>query len=439
MDSDRIADALWSKNVGPLPGGSAVRSTGWLDHYDRIAETVESFELRWHERGPRFDTTVLIGMGGSTSGAGMLAQQFGKGKLTFAESTHPDMVATYDFTNSNVIASSKSGRTLEVVALLAHALSQGLSPRDLWVITDEGTSLHELAISLGAEVTFGDSDTGGRFSALSAFGILPAIASGASTSSLLEGSSEVFTRDEYFEICRQAIDSIVVRSESLTYVLPGLPTVRGAGQWMEQLIAESTGKAGRGIIPVAQDETSTSTLSLREIHRTHLVATALACYLDVNPFDQPNVEESKTNLYAALSGRTSPFTESTTAEEFLNAISGVEHVTLQCFVPEAEINLVEKLRQQLASLAPVVTANYGPRYLHSTGQLHKGGPASIAALQICQNPLVEPFRITGRAYSFETLLKAQQESDAQTLRRLDRKVHTLRVDSISEVVAMLGI
>jgi hypothetical protein len=381
----------------------------------------------------RHDRTLWIGIGGSSSGARAYADRYPRARFEVLDTTHPDTVYATTFTGANVVVASKSGTTLEVQALLAWALGQGVDPLDVLVITDDGTTLGQLAQSMPAVCLAGDSNTGGRFSCLSAFGLVAALYLAGDVTGVRN------------ELLMAAVDADLVREAAVqaeaigaepTFALPGDPLREGAALWLEQLMAESTGKEGKGVIPVPGPSTS---LSMRDMMRWHLTTALVARSLAVDPFDQPNVESSKRAVYELLRRGVGENWGATDVSAWPSCLDGAVALHVEAYAPLAATDEVAALRDALTTVFPVVTANLGPRFLHSTGQLHKGGPHGQVVLQLRQRPASSAERIAGRAYSFHDVHVAQFLGDEKALLAAGRPVVPVVVDHVRDVYSLLNV
>ncbi len=426
-------------------GGDGPTRDGWINHYGELTDRVAALQDTWFvRRAPRHEHTLLIAMGGSSSGSAMLAGALGGNRLSILDTSNPDTIASTTFDGVNVLVGSKSGSTIETVAAMAWALGHGLDPRDLTVLTDAGTSLEELARSLGAAVIHGDPNCGGRYSALGPFGLLPALAGGVNGTEIVESAGEGLEPDELVQWFLDAVNAVSDHDQLLTLDLGGPPTTMSRELWLEQLVAESTGKEGRGVLPtVGHASVAKATLPeratfARDIFRWHVQTVGYAFELDVNPFDQPDVEDAKHRTFANLQSPT-PWSSSTTITPHdLELLDAATYVTIQLFGPTELESRLEALRVQCSSRWPIVTAGLGPRFMHSSGQLHKGGPAGVVSVQLVIRPQSEPIRIPGRGYSFHDLHVAQARADAAALRARDRHVIELYVESMDEADQLLG-
>ena len=427
-----IAQRILAGDTSVLTGESASYRLGWLRHADNFDELIERISPLIE---PRHASTVLLGMGGSAACAGMLLEAHRVDTVSILDTSFPDSLYSQSFENVNVVVSSKSGGTIETVCALAYALSNGLAPRDVTIVTDPGTSLEELGRTLGARVIHGDRTTGGRFAALSAFGLVPALMAGLRPRQLEEWplSDEVWC--DAFERGYNAIQPDVAVQ---TVPLRDDPLVSWAAMWEEQLIAESTGKNGRGVIPLAGSRNDGES-----IQETHARVIGMCVALGVDPFNQPDVERAKQQTFAVLGEGDVSF--DTECETFDEAVSVLSHsprqpVAVEVFGPPLA-SYVAPLRQwrDRAShdgLTPM--AGFGPRYLHSTGQLLKGGPDSATLIQVSIRPTSEPQRISGRSYSFHDLVAAQRIGDRRAMKALGRSVVSVVVQNEDELASFLS-
>ncbi len=434
MNLTQLTERLHRAEPELFRGPSASSSLGWLrsparylgDWLDELAERLP----RRHSR------SILLGMGGSSSPARFFAEASGSSALAVLDTSNPDTVAQTDFSGATVLASSKSGTTVETQTLLAHALAHGLDPRDLVVITDPGTSLAELGATLGATVIEGDPHTGGRFSALTPFGLVPALYAGWSPSSLRDELGEVALNEAVVVGALEQVDRFVPGPDpSLLWdTLRQDPALSGGALWLEQLLAETTGKSGRGVVPLAGAE---GHYRPAEIFTFHLAAVLAARELDVDPFDQPDVDSAKRAVFDLLRAGVPEIEED--RGDLLRLSEAATYRALQVYAPVALSAQVAQLREGVSRRFGPTTANLGPRYLHSTGQLHKGGPAGVLGIQIVVRPSSMPQRIQGRAYSFHDLHRAQALSDQMAMRQRNRQVRVLVVDALDEAAEVLEV
>jgi hypothetical protein len=224
------------------------------------------------------------------------------------------------------------------------------------------------------------------------------------------------------------------------------------GLWIEQLIAESTGKHGRGVVPVPTTELEEGDdrhlVSIRpsvahelgeQFFRCEIAVAIAGHVLGIDPFDEPNVAESKANTNRVLSDLPLPSLATTPASEVFASIEQLrrpgDYVSVQAYLPYGQEDKLERLRRRIrdAHGGMAVTAGYGPRFLHSTGQLHKGGPNSVIALQVVPTGPTAEVAIPGKPYDFATLIAAQAIGDHESLVAHDRRVCRVAADDLDEI------
>jgi transaldolase / glucose-6-phosphate isomerase len=500
LQKDDAPRRLWAKDSTLWTADPAKRQEihdrlGWLDVADKMLEKAEEFE-ELSEEGEEFSDVVLLGMGGSSLCPDVLRQTFGviRGhpKLQVLDTTDPSTILSVQskikIPSTLFVVASKSGETTETLSHFAHFWEQAKgNGRQFAAITDPGTSLEKLAKDHGFRWIFPNPpDIGGRYSALSYFGMVPGALMGVNVVGLL---------DRAIEMEHSCADSVPVESNpgawlgavmgklatagrnKLTLIMS--PKVATFGYWVEQLLAESTGKEGKGIVPIEGEPVGKPgvygddrlfvyirmdadtphrqvqalekaghpvvTLTMRdkydlggEFFRWE-VATAIAgAILGIDAFDQPNVQESKDNTRQVLGtfkqkGKL-PAAESVAAAKSrtgLKALLGkakkgayfaIMAYTARTPASEAAIAAIRKSVRDKTGIA--TTAGYGPRFLHSTGQLHKGGPKTGLFLQIVQED-TKDVPIPGQPYSFSVLKQAQAIGDLKSL--TSRRLPVLRV------------
>jgi glucose-6-phosphate isomerase len=427
-----------------------------------------------------YTDAVLLGMGGSSLAPEVLWQTFGAPQEALAlhvlDSTDPGAILEVqneiDLDKTLFIVSTKSGGTVETLSLFEHFHSLIPDGKHFIAVTDPGSAIVELAAKHGFRATFeNDPNIGGRYSALSLFGLVPAALIGAPIHAILERAVIAEQTCAHFDSTAAnpglwlglAIGEMARHGrDKLTFVV-GDP-VSSFGLWAEQLIAESTGKHGRGILPVAdepllepgdygldrvfvqlRDEerpdadadkrvgalaaaghpiltlTINGSEDLGRLFFTWEFATAVAGWvLEINPFDQPNVAEAKEATKRVLAAGSLPALPEADAAALKALLTGGEpngYIAIMGYVtPSVEFDeTVAAFRAMLMEHTKhATTFGYGPRFLHSTGQLHKGGPPVGRFLSlICDGD--EDVEIPGAAYSFRTLKNAQALGDLETL------------------------
>jgi hypothetical protein len=435
VSDDGVVGRILAGDVSLFAGRTATHSLGWLRHPERyLGDWLDGTAAKLPRR---HDRTLLLGMGGSSSPARLYGDWRPASQLTVLDTSNPDTIAATDFANVTVVASSKSGGTIETQTLLAHALASGLEARDLVIITDPASVLVELGRSLDAMVIEGDPDAGGRFSSLSPFGLVPALYEGWSPDELREELAGCRLNEELvstsLEEARQSAAN--VRDRSALYWLGSDPITSGGALWMEQLVAETTGNAGGGFIPVPGGPLATYRPA--DMQRHHLVAALLARHLGVDPFNQPDVDAAKRSVFSLLQGPVPWSVHESDTSAMRDALANSAYNVLQVYAPLEEARNLAALRERVGAVYANTTANLGPRYLHSTGQLHKGGPAAVAAVQILQRPKSGPVRISGRHYTFHDLHMAQAASDFDAMAHAGRQVWQLMVDDLADAAQIL--
>jgi hypothetical protein len=221
------------------------------------------------------------------------------------------------------------------------------------------------------------------------------------------------------------------------FALASDPITNGGALWLEQLVAETTGKEDRGFVPVL--EGASSQYQLRDMMHWHLVAALLAEHVKVDPFNQPNVESAKKNVFALLEGSISWDAPSVDAGVLREALHASTYNVMQVYAPLDTSSELATLRSRVAQTYGTTTANLGPRYLHSTGQLHKGGPEGVVGLQIVQRPRSAATQVPGRSYTFHDLHMAQAQGDLAAMQSSHRTVFQLVVDDFDEAASILEV
>ncbi|MDQ1401923.1 MAG: transaldolase / glucose-6-phosphate isomerase [Actinomycetota bacterium] len=444
-----LLSRLEARDASLWPEGNvSANRLGWLDVPRRMAE--EAADLRaWADSIDR-ERVVLLGMGGSSLGPEVLRAAIDSDRLVVLDTTDPATVLETPLGDSFFVVSSKSGTTLEPNALLAHCWARVPDPTRYAAITDPGTPLAALGQERGFHRVFeNQADIGGRYSVLSYFGMVPAALLGYDLAAICERALAA-DRDGAVELGLAMGQAAQEGRDKITIVVP--EAFAAFGLWVEQLIAESTGKQGTGCVPVPTTEVETGTdrhvvalevddpLDLAAEFYKWEVATAVAGHvLGIDPFDEPNVTESKNNTAKVLDALPLPRTASddpATVSSWLEGhVRPGDYVSIQAYLPYGQEDALERLRRTVRDgLGGVaVTAGYGPRFLHSTGQLHKGGPNEVVAVQIvARNPTAE-LPIPEHPYDFGTLIAAQAIGDHQSLVTHDRRVLRVAVDDLSEI------
>ena len=451
VDTAELVERIWSRDATLWTGRDEARWLGWLDEPKRMAERVGELEAFAAETMD-FAHLVLLGMGGSSLAPEVLRQTFAGDRLHVLDTTHPAAVRRLadqlDLERTLFLVASKSGTTLETRCHLDFFWERVGRGEHFVAITDPGSELEALAGERGFLRTFtGEPTIGGRYSALSVFGLVPAALLGIDLTRLLERVEEMA------EACRLAEGN------------PGLelgealgrgwregrdkvsisPNPGGFGLWAEQLLAESTGKQGKGLVPVpgvTAEGPDRQAAEVRlpdpyelgqEFYRWEFATAVAGSILEINPFDQPNVQEAKDRTNDVLLGHDSVPGTGTgpegSVEELLAGAEPPEYVCIQAFVdPEREDEL-QPLVSRAAETGCVVTHGLGPRYLHSTGQLHKGGPPTGRFIQVVDEP-GEELPIPSRNFGFARLIHAQAAGDFASLAGRGRPIVRIRLEDV---------
>ncbi|HEX8073759.1 MAG TPA: bifunctional transaldolase/phosoglucose isomerase [Thermoleophilaceae bacterium] len=490
-----VARRVWRKDetLWGGPGPELGNRLGWLTVADQMLESAD--DLKEFARACRDDglsDAVLLGMGGSSLAPEVFRQSFGSFpdgmKLHVLDSTDPGAILSVekavDLDKTLFLVSTKSGGTIETLSLFRYfhsrvkeAVGDDGAGSHFVAITDPGSSLVDLAAEHGFLHTFlNDPDIGGRYSALSYFGLVPAALMGVDVAAVLERAQVAEQACQHYDSSSSnsglwlglALGELALhRRDKLTFAVA--EPIGSFGVWVEQLIAESTGKEGRGILPVAAESVGTPDVygddrvfvhlqqkdapdagfadEMAELakagHPTFTMdvegpedlgrifffaefATAVAGWvLGINPFDQPNVQEAKDNTAKVLEqweqdGRLpeEPNANDEGLRTLLQQAEPPHYVAIMGYVEPSEgfDRAIDALRTTIRDATRATTTfGYGPRFLHSTGQFHKGGPKTGVFLQLVHDG-PEDVEIPGAGYTFGTLKNAQATGDLQTLR-----------------------
>ncbi|MGY1805295.1 glucose-6-phosphate isomerase [Blastococcus sp. SYSU D00922] len=491
LTDDDVAGRLVGKDAtlwGPDAESEASIRLGWLDLPATSRELVSRLaDLRAELAGEGLDRIVLCGMGGSSLAPEVICRTAGV-PLVVLDTTDPGQVAAAmdDLDRTVVVVSSKSGGTVETDsqrrAFIAAFAEAGLDEKEIGrrfvVVTDPGSPLSETAAAMGARAVFlADPNVGGRYSALSAFGLVPSALAGADVGALLDEAEEL--AGTLAEPGNPALELGVAMGAGFRAgrdklaLADGGSGITGFGDWAEQLIAESTGKEGRGILPVVVESvdapgatgadvllavvgsgrpgTEPSVSVAGPLGAQFLgweYATAVAGrVLGINPFDQPNVTESKENTQRILGEGLPDERPAATigaieirgsggvldgvdlsshdglvlaVDALLAAVPPRGYLAVMAYLDREKDASAENLRAALARRGEhAVTFGWGPRFLHSTGQYHKGGPQVGAFLQIT-GVVTEDLAVPDQPYTFGTLQAAQAGGDRKALADRDR-------------------
>ena len=449
MNTGDLLGRLLAKDPTLWPEGNVSPSRlGWLDAPERSREGVD--ELQEFASSIEAERILLLGMGGSSLGPLVLSRWAEGRPVEVLDTTAPGEIAraTEDLSDAFILVSSKSGTTIEVHSLFEHCWSKMSDGSRYAVITDPASSLDPPNGKPIHRIFKNDPNIGGRYSTLSLFGLVPAALAGVPLHELLDGAASV-DMEEAVELGVAIAQAASEGRDKLTIVGP-----HEFGLWAEQLIAESTGKQGKGIIPVpvgdeaegGQDRQHVDVQigSVRDLGREFfrwMVATAAAgAVMEIDPFDEPDVAAAKAATNEALGDLPLPEEPALAIKELpswlAEHVADGDYISLQAYLPYGHTTALEDLRRRCRDLmgGMAVTAGFGPRFLHSTGQLHKGGPNSVVAVQIVPPERSFDIDIPGRPYGFSTLIDAQALGDLQTLRDRGRRVVRIASCNLDELL-----
>jgi len=498
--AENVAQRIWARDE-TLWGGPGVPEIadrlGWLTISEKMLEHVGGlYEFVEQAKADGLEHAVLLGMGGSSLGPEVIRRSYGEVPgsmhLHVLDSTDPgavrDVERQVDLDKTLFIVSSKSGGTIETLSHMRYFYERtGGDGSRFCAVTDPGSPLAKLARERGFRRVFeNDPEIGGRYSVLSYFGLVPAALAGVNIEGMLHQAQVAEQNCAQFDSPQSnsglwlgcVMGELAQHGrDKLTYVVS--EPISSFGLWVEQLIAESTGKHGKGILPVAdeplgppevygddrvfaylrnEDEpdaqmdaaiealgraghpTTTGRViggaaDLGRIFFFSEFATAVAGWaLGINPFDQPNVQEAKDNT-ARILEEGLPDVDPGSLDELLAGAAPPNYIAILGYVtPSEEFDAaVTDLRVALRERTKCTTTfGYGPRYLHSTGQYHKGGPPNGLFIQLYQ-PAEEDIEIPEAGYSFEHLKNAQALGDMQTLREHGLPVVRIEIDGPAAV------
>jgi len=493
---------VWSRDdTFWVPGTEPGKWMGWLSVPEKMLESADRFEALARD-GREYSDVVQLGMGGSSLCPDVFRNTFGHFPgyplLHVLDTTDPATILALreqvDIARTLFIVASKSGGTTETLSHMAYFWEEVRKTgthtpgRQFAAITDPGSPLERIAAERDFRWTFlNPTDIGGRYSALSYFGLVPGALMGIDVRELLERAQEMASSSDASVPVEQnpgiwlgaVMGALANRGRNKVTLLMS-PRVATLGYWLEQLLAESTGKQGKGIVPVEgepigrpeaygsdrlfvhvrvdddpADEAVLAlehagqpvvTLTMRdqldlggEFLRWELATAVAGSMIGINPFDQPNVQESKDNTKRVLaefvaSGKL-PEAASVPAARAGQAVADLlghardgSYFAIMAYTTSTEVS-THALRQIRASIRDgsrlATTAGYGPRFLHSTGQLHKGGPPVGLFLQIVQQD-ARDVPVPGEPYGFSTLKQAQAIGDLRSLE--SRNYPVVRVD-----------
>jgi transaldolase/glucose-6-phosphate isomerase len=444
---------IWERDPTVWTGQDEAKWLGWLDEPMRMRSRIGDLQRFVEDVAApgQIDTFVLLGMGGSSLAPEVLRRTFESDSFHVLDTTHPRAVKrlteSLDLDATLFIAASKSGTTLETRCHLDWFWERAGKRGELFAaITDPGSELASLAQERGFRATFeGEPTIGGRYSALSPFGLVPAALMGVDLERLLERVEEVAEAchgeegNPGLELGLELGNGWLEGRDKITIN----PNPGGFGLWAEQLLAESTGKEGKGLVPAPGEPADGPDRQAPEVrlpapyelgqefYRWEFATAVAGSILEINPFDQPNVQaaKDKTNEVLAAGGEPDVEPRGSLEELFGQARPG-DYVAIQAFVDPARQDeldpLVDRAREETGC---VVTHGFGPRYMHSTGQLHKGGPNTGLFVQVVDEAGDE-LAIPGREFGFRRLIQAQAAGDLASLEERDRRIVRVRVEEL---------
>ncbi len=526
MSAEQYVSRIWNKDASlwtsePSQQEKIENRLGWLRLPERCLPRVgELAQFADDIRQEGFEHVILLGMGGSCLGAWALERiveaRAGYPSLKVLDSTVPaEVLRVTESINPELtlfVVASKSGATTEVLSFFEYFYGQirrtkgDRAGENFVVITDRGSALAEIADRRGLRATFDNwPDVGGRFSVLSYFGMVPAALACLPIGQILEGGQAMaaacgpsVSPEQNPGLCLGALLGACYRlgRDKITLLTPA--ELESFADWVEQLLAESTGKQDKGLVPVVREplgepevygddrlfvhvhlpgdeqfgaliseltaaghpvidiELSEANSIGQEMYRWELGTAVVGALMGINPFDEPNVQESKDKTRQVLgeyaqAGHLPQFTPDVvedplrfygavvahSAAEALRQLFGQaepgDYVAIMAYLPHTAHTeqTLEAMRGQIRdALRLPATLGYGPRFLHSTGQLHKGGPNTGLFIQlVAQDGAAVP--IPGKEYDFATLKEAQALGDFAVLQQRGRRV--LRIELGREV------
>lgn len=535
LEKENIASRFWNKDPfiwkeNPNEHKELSNRLGWLDlpfSMEKNFSELENFAL---EIKTEFSNVLLLGMGGSSLCPEVLSNSFGSAEgyptLEILDSTHPNSIRkilnTYDLKNTLFIVSSKSGGTIETMSFYHTFFNEITKFNDnpgyqFVALTDPNTSLEKLAKEKKFRKIFSTpEDVGGRFSALTHFGLVPAALIGIDLQKYLLNVKEfaakikttsLLQENEAFYLGALLGQSFLAGIDKLTFFVSA--QIKSLPYWIEQLVAESTGKEGKGILPIVDENFSDKNIygndrlfvfitlendnslneqinylsSLqfpiveiklndiydlsKEFYRWEIATGLAGVIMKINPFDQPNVQAAKTlaieslNYYKenkkllvappiledddfALFGMKENFSIKEYLQNFLETLSANDYFAILAFLPYSKNieNYLNVIRHKVRDKYKVATTlGFGPRYLHSTGQLHKGGKNNGKFI-LLTNEITDDILVADEFYSYGILITAQAIGDFKALVNLNRNAIRIHIkkeieDGLKKLYSML--
>jgi transaldolase/glucose-6-phosphate isomerase len=476
LEDAHIVERIWQRDHTVWQDGptECADRLGWLSIAKDMA--VEAEELQEWARGiaaEGYRHAVLLGMGGSSLAPEVLRSVFGAAagmlELIVLDTTSPAgirrVLDTIHLERTLFLVSSKSGGTIETRSQFEFFWERLPRGDSYVVITDAGSALEKLAHERGVRRIFlNNPEIGGRYSALSYFGLVPAALIGVDVPALL-GHARAAAADADPWLGAVLGEAALSGRDKLTFALPD--ALASLGPWLEQLVAESTGKHGRGILPVEGEPLAspgaygqdrlfvaigghphldalegaghpvvrlpfTGPLQVgHEFFRWEFAVAVASHVLGINAFDQPNVQEAKDNTDRALRGAVRPAT-TLPLDELLAGLQPGSYLALTAYLDRSASNSASLAAARLAlrdRFRVATTVGFGPRYLHSTGQLHKGGSATGLFVQVVGED-AEDLAIPGSPYTFGQLFSAQANGDLASLQAHGRPVGRVTLEEL---------
>jgi transaldolase / glucose-6-phosphate isomerase len=503
LQKEEVPRRLWAKDTTLWTQDASRKAEilerlGWLYLPEQMTERVDALSERAAEAARSFDDVIVLGMGGSSLAPDVFRHTFGviRGhpRLHVLDTTDPATILSLrnriDPRQTLFIVASKSGTTIETLSHFAYFWQEVESAgsrrpgRNFAAITDPGTPLEKLAGDREFRWTIlNPRDIGGRYSALSNFGLIPGAVQGIDVAGLLDRAQEMaHSCDAPVPVEKNPgvwLGAVLgqlatIRRDKLTLIMS--PKVEAFGYWLEQLVGESTGKDGKGIVPIEGEPVGAPdvygedrvfvytrllddpdndavqqleraghpviTLTMRdrldlgaEILRWELASAVAASVLGVDPFDQPDVQETKDSVMRVLQELQADGdpadTEAVAAAEAAPAVAellrqarpnGYLWIMAYTAPSSASESALRQIRERVRGATKLATgAGFGPRFLHSTGQLHKGGPPTGLFIQVVQED-TKDVEIPGELYTFSALKRAQALADLRSLEAHGRRV-----------------
>ncbi len=445
-----LVERIWAYDAAVWTDSGEDRWLGWLDVVTRIEPQLDVLNAFAETATEQFDDCVLLGMGGSSLAPEVLRRSFSVESFHVLDTTHPEAIRrlerTIDLERTLFLVSSKSGSTIETRSQLDYFWDRtGGRGAQFAAITDPGSELERLGGELGFHAVFaGEPEIGGRYSALSLFGIVPAALMGVDLIRFIQRAAETVGACQdpgdgnpglelglrLGEGWRDGRDKVCIDSSP-----------SGFGLWAEQLLAESTGKQGKGLVPAPGEpvdgpdrQRGEVVLDDRydlggELYRWEFATAVAGHVLGINPFDQPDVQAAKDKTAEVLAGGEPDVGPRGDLDALLAEAAEGDYVCIQAFVDPAREDDLAPLVERAHETGCVVTCGLGPRYLHSTGQLHKGGPNTGLFVQVVDDTGPE-LSIPGRDFGFGRLIRSQAAGDLAALEERGRRVIRLTLEDL---------